>query len=427
MSETSDVRQVPVDELAHQLVVSLEHADVVLEELAALARMGILTSAPTLPAADKSVELGLGLIRLSYPSDLDRTAADQPDDVSGRNLNDVLTMVRTACSFRHRGWVPTIGKNRVMNGIGGEGGQVSGGGGQVSGGGGQVSGGGGQVSGGGGGFPSPSDGPIQPEAVAYGGAGVRIGVLDTPLVWNRAWGGNVRSLDPSLPSTDRALEPSATPESYSYDVGHANFVASLIAAQAPEADIGVLGTLRSGDASATAWDVARAMVSFLDRDVAILNLSLGCYTDDNQPPLLMQRAIQIMTPRLLVVAAAGNHRQPTRPRPFWPAALDDVIAVGAYGDDYRPAPFTPHAPWVDVVAPGVDIVTNYFDGCVAVEDDKPKQFTRYAKWQGTSFAAGLATGEIASRLPVNGDARWVRESLWSGTYNGILIKGSRAK
>ena len=406
MSETSDVRQVPVDELAHQLVVSLEHADVVLEELAALARIGILTSAPTLPAADKSVELGLGLIRLSYPSDLDRTAADQPDDVSGRNLNDVLTMVRTACSFRHRGWVPTIGKNRVMNGIGGEGGQVSGGG---------------------GGFPSPSDGPIQPEAVAYGGAGVRIGVLDTPLVWNRAWGGNVRSLDPSLPSTDRALEPSATPESYSYDVGHANFVASLIAAQAPEADIGVLGTLHSGDASATAWDVARAMVSFLDRDVAILNLSLGCYTDDNQPPLLMQRAIQIMTPRLLVVAAAGNHRQPTRPRPFWPAALDDVIAVGAYGDDYRPAPFTPHAPWVDVVAPGVDIVTNYFDGCVAVEDGKPKQFTRYAKWQGTSFAAGLATGEIASRLPVNGDARWVRESLWSGTYDGILIKGSRAK
>ena len=413
MSETSDVRQVPVDELAHQLVVSLEHADVVLEELAALARMGILTSAPTLPAADKSVELGLGLIRLSYPSDRDRAAADQPDDVSGRNLNDVLTMVRTACSFRHRGWVPTIGKNRVMNGIGGEGGQVSGGG--------------GQVSGGGGGFPSPSDGPAQPEAVAYGGAGVRIGVLDTPLVWNRAWGGNVRSLDPSVASATQSVDPSATPESYSYDVGHANFVASLIAAQAPEADIGVLGTLHSGDASATAWDVARAMVSFLDRDVAILNLSLGCYTDDNQPPLLMQRAIQIMTPRLLVVAAAGNHRQPTRPRPFWPAALDDVIAVGAYGDDYRPAPFTPHAPWVDVVAPGVDIVTNYFDGCVAVEDGKPKQFARYAKWQGTSFAAGLATGEIASRLPVNGDARWVRESLWSGTYDGILIKGSRAK
>jgi Subtilase family len=433
MSETSYIPEIPADELAHQLVVSLEHADVVLEELAALARIGILTSAPTLPAADQSVELGLGLIRLSYPSDRDRAAADQPDDVSGRNLNDVLTMVRTACSFRHRGWIPTIGKNRVMNGIGGEGGQVSGGGGQVSGGGGQVSGGGGQVSGGGGqvsggggGLPSPSDGPMRPNAAAFGGTGVRIGVLDTPLVWNRAWGGNVRSLDPSVPSTDRALEPSATPESFSYDVGHANFVASLIASQAPEANIGVLGTLNSGDASATAWDVAREMVSFLDRDVSILNLSLGCYTDDNQPPLLMQRAIQIMTPRLLVVAAAGNHRQPTRPRPFWPAALDDVIAVGAYGDDDRPAPFTPHAPWVDIVAPGVDIVSNYFDGYVAVEDGKREQFTRYAKWQGTSFAAGLATGEIASRLPVNGDARRVRESLWSGTYDGILIKGSRA-
>ena len=267
---------------------------------------------------------------------------------------------------------------------------------------------------------------MRPKAAAFGGAGVRIGVLDTPLRWNRAWGGNLRSLDPSVASATQSVDPSAPPESYSYDVGHANFVASLIASQAPEADIGVLGALHPGDASATAWDVARAMVSFLDRDVAILNLSLGCYTEDNQPPLLMQRAIQIMTPRLLVVAAAGNHRQPTRPRPFWPAALDDVVAVGAYGSDYQPAPFTPIAPWVDVIAPGVDIVTNYFDGCVAVEDGTRKQFTRYAKWQGTSFAAGLATGEIATRLPVDGDAREVRRILLSPNYDGILIKGSRA-
>ena len=402
MSETTDITQVPTDTLAHQLVVSLEHADVVLEELAALARTGILTSAPTLPAEDKSVALGLGLIRLSYPSDRDRAAADLPDDVSGRNLNDVLTMVRTACSFRYRGWTPTIGKNRVMNGIGGEGGQVSGGG---------------------GGLPSPSDGPMWPRRAASGGHGVRIGVLDTPLVWNPQWGQNVQSLDPSYGDS----EPyNSVNEPFSYDVGHANFVTSLVASQAPDANIGVLGTLHPGDASATAWDVACAMVSFLDRDVAILNLSLGCYTEDNQPPLLMQRAIQIMTPRLLVVAAAGNHRQPARPRPFWPAALDDVVAVGAYGPNYEPAPFTPKAPWVDITAPGVDIVSNYFDGLVTVESGKPELFTGYAMWQGTSFAAGLATGEIAARLPVNGDARVVRRTLLSTDYDGILIKGSRA-
>ena len=423
MSETTDITEVPTDVLAHQLVVSLEHADVVLAELAALARTGILMSAPTLPAEDQSVALGLGLIRLSYPSDRDRAAADLPDDVSGRNLNDVLTMVRTACSFRYRGWTPTIGKNRVMNGIGGEGGQVSGGGGQVSGGGGQVSGGGGQVSGGGGGLPSPSDGPKRPRNAASGGRGVRIGVLDTPLVWNPEWGQNVQSLDPSSSDSEPYSDAS---EPFSYDVGHANFVTSLIASQAPDANIGVLGALHPGDASATAWDVARAMVSFLDRDVAILNLSLGCYTEDNQPPLLMQRAIQIMTPRLLVVAAAGNHRQPARPRPFWPAALDDVVAVGAYGPNHEPAPFTPEAPWVDITALGVDIVSNYFDGLVKGESGKPELFTGYAMWQGTSFAAGLATGEIAARLPVNGDARDVRRILLSPDYDGILIKGSRA-
>ena len=416
MSETTDITEVPTDVLAHQLVVSLEHADVVLAELAALARTGILMSAPTLPAEDQSVALGLGLIRLSYPSDRDRAAADLPDDVSGRNLNDVLTMVRTACSFRYRGWTPTIGKNRVMNGIGGEGGQVSGGGGQVS-------GGGGQVSGGGGGLPSPSDGPKRPRNAASGGRGVRIGVLDTPLVWNPEWGQNVQSLDPSSSDSEPYSDAS---EPFSYDVGHANFVTSLIASQAPDANIGVLGALHPGDASATAWDVARAMVSFLDRDVAILNLSLGCYTEDNQPPLLMQRAIQIMTPRMLIVAAAGNHRQPARPRPFWPAALDDVVAVGAYGPNHEPAPFTPEAPWVDITALGVDIVSNYFDGLVKGESGKPELFTGYAMWQGTSFAAGLATGEIAARLPVNGDARDVRRILLSPDYDGILIKGSRA-
>jgi membrane-anchored mycosin MYCP len=430
MSETTEIRDVPVDELAHQLVVSLEHADVVLEELGRLAQTGILTSAPTLPDEDQSDALGLGLVRLSYPSDLDRAAADLTDDVSGQNLDDVLAMVRSACSFRYRGWLPTIGKNRVLNGIGGEGGQVSGGGGQVSGGGGQVSGGGGQVSGGGGqvsggggqvsggggGLPTPSDGPRWPADAAAGGDGVRIGVLDTPLAWNPAWGGNVQALDPS----DRVSGQ------VTYDVGHANFVTSLIASQAPDASISVLGTLRPGNASATAWDVAREMVSFLDRDVVVLNLSLGCYTEDNQPPLLMQRAIQIMTPRLLIVAAAGNHRQPARPRPFWPAALDDVVAVGAYGRDYEPASFTPRAPWVDITAPGVDVVSNYFDGWVTLEPHKQELFTGYAKWQGTSFAAGLATGEIAARLPVNGDAREVRRLLRSANYDGILIKRSRA-
>jgi subtilisin family serine protease len=248
-------------------------------------------------------------------------------------------------------------------------------------------------------------------------------VLDTPLVWNPEWGQNVQSLDPS--SSDGEPYSNAS-EPFSYDVGHANFVTSLIASQAPDANIGVLGALHPGDASATAWDVARAMVSFLDRDVAILNLSLGCYTEDNQPPLLMQRAIQIMTPRMLIVAAAGNHRQPARPRPFWPAALDDVVAVGAYGPNHEPAPFTPEAPWVDITALGVDIVSNYFDGLVKGESGKPELFTGYAMWQGTSFAAGLATGEIAARLPVNGDARDVRRILLSPDYDGILIKGSRA-
>jgi membrane-anchored mycosin MYCP len=67
------------------------------------------------------------------------------------------------------------------------------------------------------------------------------------------------------------------------------------------------------------------------------------------------------------VAAAGNHgdfgedpNSPERRQPAWPAALDDVIAVGgANRDGSRPAPTPKNAPWIDVYARGVNVVSTY--------------------------------------------------------------------
>ncbi|HZD22788.1 MAG TPA: S8 family serine peptidase, partial [Acidimicrobiia bacterium] len=97
----------------------------------------------------------------------------------------------------------------------------------------------------------------------------------------------------------------------------------------------------------------------------------------------------------VVVAAAGNN---SSCRPFWPAAMKDVIAVGANYCGER-AWFSNFGPWVDANAPGVDIVSTFFmdfDGPLcAIDGPDPDKYEGWAEWSGTSFAAPRVAAEIA--------------------------------
>ena len=99
----------------------------------------------------------------------------------------------------------------------------------------------------------------------------------------------------------------------------------------------------------------------------------------------------------ILVAAAGNNASD---RPFWPAALKHVIAVGALDTTdpkrVRRACFSDFGPWVDVWAPGVGLVSTYVDGRW-VTSDQDVTFQGWASWMGTSFAAPLVAAEIARR------------------------------
>ena len=96
------------------------------------------------------------------------------------------------------------------------------------------------------------------------------------------------------------------------------------------------------------WDFADLLADYQDAGVAVLNLSVGVSTDDGRAPLVLERAIAQLTPSMVVVAAAGNHGEPHadtagRPAPnaaLFPAALDNVLAVGAL-DGTGAAAFTP--------------------------------------------------------------------------------------
>ena len=163
----------------------------------------------------------------------------------------------------------------------------------------------------------------------------------------------------------------------------------------------------------------------------MVNLSLGCYTDDNRPPPVLARTIRrLHHSGIVFVAAAGNNgRDPEyRGRRFWPAAMSEVIGVGAYDSLERPpavADFSNRGRWVDVWAPGVDLVSDYVAGWAVPSPDwadpaEPpttpvrgtETSTAFVHWSGTSFATPLVAAEIARRVRDNpGDARQVAEDF----------------
>ncbi|WP_433335782.1 S8 family peptidase [Spirillospora sp. CA-294931] len=185
--------------------------------------------------------------------------------------------------------------------------------------------------------------------------------------------------------------------------GHGTFIAGVVLQHAPSARIHaerVIGSDGVGDEI----DVIRALARLAAWGRAdVVNLSLGCFTFDDRPSPVLARAIAALGRRTVVVACAGNS---AGDRPFWPAALKPVIAVGALdarGGDR--AWFSNYGWWVDACAPGVDVASAFvrFDGVrPRVNGIDPDEFLGYATWSGTSFAAPAVAGRIAGAAASDG-------------------------
>ena len=70
-----------------------------------------------------------------------------------------------------------------------------------------------------------------------------------------------------------------------------------------------------------------------------------------------------------------------------------MIAVGALGPSGH-AWFTNYGPWVDACAPGVDVVSTFFDLTEEAGYDG-EDFNGWACWSGTSFSAPIVAASIA--------------------------------
>lgn len=170
--------------------------------------------------------------------------------------------------------------------------------------------------------------------------------------------------------------------------------------------------------------LARAIRSAADAGAAVINISSVACQPATEPPddraLGAALAYAVDVRNAVVVTAAGNigggctKQNPSGANahagvPDWdaiesvvsPAWYDDyVLTVGSVGPSGAASDFSLAGPWVDVAAPGEDVVTLGADAD-GLTDSRPDGSQRRAL-AGTSYAAPVVSGLVAllrSRLP----------------------------
>jgi hypothetical protein len=247
-------------------------------------------------------------------------------------------------------------------------------------------------------FAAPPGALPSRNALPGDGQDAHVAVLDTGL-FEHEWLGAVER----APGADDVWDVEG--DDYGDNqAGHGTFIAGLIRQVAPAATVHAVKVLDShgvGDDLGVAAAMGR-----LPADVDVVNLSLGGYTEGDAPPMAIAEAMRAPAFRTRVVlAAAGNHGAA---RPFWPAAFEPVVAVGAVEPDagaWTPASYSNHGAWVDLVARGTGLqsafahaTTRVALGPVTARSDPWLTFEGWAEWDGTSFATPIAAAMVARTM-----------------------------
>ena len=253
------------------------------------------------------------------------------------------------------------------------------------------------------------------------GTPAKVAIIDTGITDQRRTDGWLQSIDRNENNIDHlhqfplgnTPEDRAQRDQYlDFDAGHGTFGAGIVQQIAPDAHITVYRAVDS-DGIGSEVDVACAMIQAVRDGNQIINLSLGCQTQDDFPPIAIQAALDVIgnwerrekreDQRAVIVAAAGNFGDT---RPSWPAAFRDVVAVAALAPDLQPTPWSSRGFWITCSTVGQGILSTFVVGTEAPEIgsaaytfDRPNP---WAVWSGTSFAAPQITGVLAWQVQFRG-------------------------
>jgi Subtilase family len=250
--------------------------------------------------------------------------------------------------------------------------------------------------------PYPTAGPYPP-VCRDGGARVRIFQADTGLVAGAA------ETFPWLAGVSGDTDPRESGGTILPYGGHGTFVAGVLRCMAPEAQIHIANVFDLAG-SARESDVANRLKAAFGFGCEILHITASCHTRKNIPPLDLETFLELfrLYKGAICVAEAGNNYSR---RPAWPAALPHVLSVGALATDWHHrADFSNYGSWVDVYAPGENLINAIGSGTYTYQippippGTGQATFSGLAQWSGTSFSAPIVTGLIAARMTRCGES-----------------------
>jgi subtilisin family serine protease len=196
---------------------------------------------------------------------------------------------------------------------------------------------------------------------------------------------------------------------------HGTFVAGVARCIAPAADIFVANAFKVAG-STLETHLARHLDAALADGYDLFHLSITAPTRNDLPLISFEGWLRRLHQYkgVACVVSAGNSGSAL---PTWPAAFPQVVSVGALAADWRSrAFFSNYGPWVDVYAPGRDLINAFASGtytCYTAPygsigaNGQPvgqeRTFYGMAKWSGTSFSTPIVTGLIAARMSRTGE------------------------
>lgn len=212
------------------------------------------------------------------------------------------------------------------------------------------------------------------------GNGVKVAVLDTGCALNHP-----DLKDAILKAKDFTRSPSGPTDVQ----GHGTHCCGVIAARenstgvigvAPEAGL-LVGKVLGDNGSGSLTSVVAGIDWALKEGAHVISMSLGSPQGDAALKAACQRAADA---GVFVIAAAGNEG-PSLDTVGYPGLYETTIAVGAIDAKKKIASFSSRGKAVDIVAPGVDILSCY----------PPRNL---AKLSGTSMATPFVAGVVALML-----------------------------
>jgi subtilisin family serine protease len=242
-----------------------------------------------------------------------------------------------------------------------------------------------------------------PAADRAAGEGVRVVVVDTGLdstaTDTHAWLTGVEG------EPDPAIRPGGQLDQYA---GHGTFIAGVVRSVAPRCEVYVQAAFTTMGTVIESELVERLDEVLTNLQPDIITLSAGTETAEATGLLSFGAFVATRLRRqkgVALVAAAGNNADRG---PFWPAAMDGTVSVGALATNWRSrASFSDFGGWVDVYAPGEDLINAFPVGDYTYQEP-PRQgttehFDGMARWSGTSFSTPLVAGLIAARMSMTGE------------------------